>query len=622
MCGIAGIISEDSEQTKEVACRRMIESLLHRGPDGHSVAIKDSVGLAHARLAIVDLSVHANQPMRSHATGAIIVFNGEIYNYKDIRNELLSKGVSFKTSSDTEVLLSAYDHWGEQFIEKLNGIFAFAIHDVRRQCVLLARDRLGVKPLYWAREAGRIIFGSEIKALAASGFVQLRVDQNAFLEYLTFQNNFQERTLFNKVELFPAGSIARIDSSALTVSMRKFWQASFLPSKASAQDIKTSLHIALRSAVSNQTQADVPVNSFLSGGIDSCAIAAIASKNFDRIKTFTCGFMLEGVTANEQLFDERLSAESVAATIGSEHYETVLGEHDFLADMHEWAWHAEEPRVGSSFPNFCVSRLAAKFTKVCLSGTGGDELFAGYPWRYQPAVSSSNWDEFVGSYYGYWNRMVSANDLRALVGVTENKQYQPRAVFRELMDSARKRVEGSGNQFLDASLIFELETFLHGLLISEDKASMAHGLEVRVPLLDNSIIDLAFTIPAEMKVSMQANASEGTYGSAGVSVMPHYATGKKILREVLSPYVPEAISGGRKQGFSPPFETWFRRDLSGWIEGEVLGSSSPLRDYLDIGVAFRIWREHLSGEKNHRLFVWGLIALHLSIASFMRRANA
>lgn len=623
MCGIAGIISDDTAEAKGKTCHRMVTALAHRGPDGQGVLVQDKVGFAHTRLAIVDLSAHADQPMRSLSSGNTIVFNGEIYNFKELRRRLIGHGANFKTASDTEVLLAAYDQWGEGFVEELNGIFAFALHDVARNCVLLGRDRLGVKPLYWVRQSDRIIFGSEVKSLAASGHVKLCVSQAALAEYLTFQNNFRERTLFQGVELFPAGSLAKVDLLDHRVTLRKYWQPSFHASDGSPESLRTALHAALEEAVRSQLDADVPVNSFLSGGIDSSALATLASGGSARIKTFTCGFILDGVTENEMLFDERAVAKSVAETIGSEHHEMLIGPNDFLEGMHTWAWHAEEPRVGSSFPNFCVSRLASDFTKVCLSGTGGDELFAGYPWRYQAALAGQGWESFANTYFGFWNRMVSSGDLYQLTGGHRDAEFaQAKDVFYESLGDARKRVHGSDHEFVDAALIFEMETFLHGLLVSEDKASMAHGLEVRVPLLDNSIIDLAMKIPAGLKLSGGSSQGAGTYGSAGFREMPRFTNGKMILRDVLSPYVSPAIAGGRKQGFSPPFETWFRREFRPWIEGDVLGSASPLRDHIDMDVARRIWSEHRSGQKNHRLFVWGIIALYLCMASFMIRANA
>jgi asparagine synthase (glutamine-hydrolysing) len=622
MCGIAGLLVPGADEARlSVRCARMVDAIAHRGPDGHGLATHPGLAFGHARLAIVDLSDAAAQPMRSGSGRSLIAFNGEIYNHKELRRDLQALGQRFRTNSDTEVLLASYETWGESFVERLNGIFVFALYDLVRGRVMLARDRLGVKPLYWRRAAGSIVFGSEIKAVAAADPQSLSVDREGLLEFLSFQNYLGRRTLFEGVELFPPGHLALIGLDDLSVRESRFWAVCVQALEEPEPQTRERLDAALRAAVTRQMEADVPVNSFLSGGIDSCAIAALATRSAGRIKTFTCGFGVQGVTEGERQFDERHTAEMVAANLGSEHYETVLNADDFLARMHDWAWHAEEPRVGSSFPNFCISGLASRFTKVCMSGTGGDEMFAGYPWRYQAAWDEPDWDAFLLRYHGFWHRMMSAQDFRALAAPLQPQRFDSLALFREHLDSARTRVAGSANPTADAALIFEAETFLQGLLIVEDKASMAHGLEVRVPLLDNELVDLALAIPIGYKLVIAESSIQGGYGSKGVSVMPAFTSGKKILREVLAGYVPAEVAGGRKQGFSPPFESWFRKGLRGWLDGEVFAPRSRLADYLDMRTARSIWTEHAEGRQNHRLFVWGMVSLYLALTTFMERTR-
>ncbi len=621
MCGIAGLLATEAAAELEVTCRRMINSIVHRGPDGNSVATRPGLAFGHARLAIVDLSPAASQPMVSFSGRCLIVFNGEIYNYKDLRRELEALGKIFRTNSDTEVLLEAYEVWGESFVVRLNGIFAFALYDHARREVLIARDRMGIKPLYWRRESGSVHFGSEIKAVAASRPGSLSVDQTGLLEFLSFQNNLGRRTLFAGVELFPAGHLAVVQMSDLSVRERRYWAAHVQSRQESVEQAHERLDAVLHASIDRQMQADVDVNAFLSGGIDSCAIASLAGRSAGRIKTFTCGFGVTDVTEGERQFDERAMAERVAAGLGSEHYEAVLNADDFLARMHDWAWHAEEPRVGSSFPNFCISGLASRFTKVCMSGTGGDEMFAGYPWRYQAAFDTSDWDTFVDRYFGFWHRMMSVDEFEALTAPIQAHGYDSRAVFRDRMEMARSRVVHSSRPAADAALIFESETFLQGLLIVEDKASMAHGLEVRVPLLDNDVVDVALAMPIEYKLATANGFTAGAYGSKGVSAMPAFTNGKKILRDVLACYVPPEVAAGRKQGFSPPFETWFRKGLRDWIDNEVFGSRSRLGDFLDMRTARAIWLSHSEGGQNHRLFVWGMVSLYLSLTTFMERTR-
>lgn len=616
MCGIVGLVGTVAHNSAET-CRRMVDSIRHRGPDSTGIFTSPDVILGHARLAILDLSEAAVQPMTAGSGRLTIVFNGEIYNHKELRLELEGLGWRFATNSDTEVILNAFEAWGENSVCRLNGIFAFAIYDNSRQVLYIARDRMGVKPLYWWRSAHGLVFGSEIKAVATALPNGLQVNKNGLLEFLSFQNYFGSNTLFSGVEIFPAGSIAKISLDSMSSSIRRYWEASYSQASLSEGEFRDRLDAVLRASVRRQMQADVPVNSFLSGGIDSSAIAALASDFDGRIKTFTCGFSTHNVTDSEKLFDERALAELISARLGSEHYETVLHADDFLARMHDWAWHAEEPRVGSSFPNFCVSGLASKFTKVCMSGTGGDELFAGYPWRYQLASQNAGWENFVSRYFSAWHRMMTVAEFQVLTAPLDPHQFDSFSIFEDRLNSARARVGDSEHPMVDAALIFELETFLHGLLIVEDKASMAHGLEVRVPLLDNELVDLAFSIPLSLKLTFPQSEVLGGYGSQGINVMPAFGNGKKILRDVLAKYVPPEVVMGRKQGFSPPFETWFRKDLFPWIDGEVFGKSSRLADFFDMAVARKIWNEHACGHKNHRLFVWGMVSLHLALKNFL-----
>lgn len=622
MCGLSGLIDfSASHAVLKGRVEKMNAALLHRGPDGANVStFGKGIALGHVRLAIIDLSTNATQPMLSVTGRSAIAFNGEIYNFRELRAELESLGARFRTLSDTEVLLNAYEVWGAEFVERLNGMFAFALYDATDGSILLARDRLGIKPLYLHRMESCLRFASEIKGITADLGQTPAIDAEGLAEYLAFQNNYGERTLVNGVTLFPPGCLARIAPGSVEVHPRKFWQANILVNEASDQERRSELDALVQKAVAAQVYADVPVNSFLSGGIDSCAIAASAAKHRGRIMTFTCGFDLSSVTEAEQAFDERLRAELLSYHVGSEHYEHVLKEDDFLAQMDDWAWHAEEPRVGSNFPNYSISRLASKFTKVCLSGTGGDELFGGYPWRYAAAAPGLSRDQFHHQYFGFWNRMLSPADYTALSApMSRQCQYDPFESFREKLIGCEARVLKSSNMRGDAILLFEMETFLHGLLLAEDKASMAHALEVRVPLLDNTIIDFSLSTPyAEKVVVSSEQVSTSVYGR-GSAAMPAFKNGKRILRDVLSGYVPPEISSARKQGFSPPFETWFRRGMAPWITDQVFGLNSPLGDLLDMKVARRLWEEHLNGSANHRLFIWGMIALHQFCASFLRR---
>lgn len=622
MCGIVGIIEPGAQMGVNYArAQKMLFAIRHRGPDANRVIELDNgITFGHARLSIIDLDSRSNQPMVSPSERTTIIYNGELYNYRELRASLLQMGYEFRTNSDTEVLLNSYECWGIDFLNKLNGMFAFAIYDKVESTVLFARDRLGIKPLYYSYAGNKILFGSEIKAVLAGRETSPILDINALAEYLAFQNCYGTDTLVNEVKLFPAGSYSKISLTDPIITPQHYWVAEAKPiHNVSLKEREECLSDLIQSCITEQAEAEVPVSAFLSGGIDSSAIAVIASSRVQDLRTFTCGFDVANVTDAEQLFDERNRAEQIAYLIGSEHYETVLKEDDFINNMNNWAWHAEEPRVGSSFPNFCIARLASKFTKICLSGTGADELFGGYPWRYSAALNTNSDQEFIENYATFWRRMLSRSAYSAVIEpISSMISFDPGYAFSEKVHSSIKRSQASNNPRADAALIFELETFLPGLLLMEDKVSMAHGLEVRVPLLDNRIIDFALSLPFEEKVDFINHTSSNTIYGKGSQSMYAYSNGKRILRSVMKQHVPNDFAMTRKQGFSPPFETWFRKRMHGWIDKVVFGFDSPLRDYLNMDAARLIWEEHSSGKANHRLFIWGMISLNLFIKNFLR----
>ncbi len=611
MCGIAGIVDRSAnKQTMLSTVSRMIQVMEHRGPDAQDISAHEhGVFFGHTRLSIIDLSMQAIQPMESTSGQSKIVFNGEIYNYRALRTELKHYGFQFKTSSDTEVLLNAYEHWGIDCIERLNGIFAFAIHDYNTGDVWLARDRLGIKPLYVVQTDNRILFASELKGILATRLIKANIDPDALSEYLTFQNILSEKTLIKDISLFPPAHIACIQSSYPTITFTRYWQAHLRINPLPYDEKRQILQELIERAVVNQTHADVPVHAFLSGGIDSGALAAIAAQKNNKLMTFTCGFDINQATTAEQRFDERNQAQEMAQYIGSIHHEIFLNESNFLQLLHQWAWHAEEPRVGSTVPNFMVSNLAAQFGKVCLSGIGGDELFGGYPWRYMISDQATTKRDFQQKYYQYWNRVLSPQrQLHVFNPLLQQTSLQMEDHFLHYLEDCASRVDpDSQYPWADTAILFDIEHFLHSLLIAEDKASMAHGLEVRVPLLDNDLIDFALSIPFEEKVCMQTYTQQPS----------HFYNGKVILRDVFSQYVPQKISQSSKQGFSPPFESWFRHGLSTWLMEEIFTQQSVLNDFIDMRAAREIFQEHLNGMYNHRLFIWSMISLSLFHQKFI-----
>ncbi|MCA9876924.1 MAG: asparagine synthase (glutamine-hydrolyzing), partial [Thermomicrobiales bacterium] len=385
MCGIAGIANLTGQAVSAPAVAAMAEVMQHRGPDSDGVWIDGPVGLGHRRLAIIDLSPGGHQPMGNETGDIVIVYNGELFNFQKLRVELEGAGHRFHSSSDTEVIIHAYEEWDEACLQRFNGQFAFAIWDSRRQRLFLARDRFGVKPLYYRFDGARLLFGSEIKAILAFPGVDARVCYEALNQYFTFQNVLTDQTLFAGIKLLPAGCSLTMDLGAGNSPVqRRYWDFDFTaePLEISEREAAEELYRLFTQAVTRQLMSDVPLACYLSGGMDSGSITAVASQQLGRLRTFTCGFDLSSASGLELGFDERADSEALSNLLKTEHYEMVLHAGDMEHVMPELIWHLEDPRVGQCYPNYYVARLAGKFVKVVLSGAGGDELFAGYPWRY------------------------------------------------------------------------------------------------------------------------------------------------------------------------------------------------------------------------------------------------
>lgn len=401
MCGIAGLIHLDKAPVSPVVLQRMTDAIAHRGPDGEGHWIEEGVGFGHRRLAIIDLSPAGHQPMVSADHRHVLIFNGEIYNFRELRADLEAEGYWFRSQCDTEVLLNALAAWGTDALGRLNGMFSFAWWDRRDKVLTLARDRYGIKPLYYAERDGRLAFGSEQKAILAAPGFGAEVDRTALLEYFTFQNIFTDRTLVDGVRLLPAGHYATLDMGRANprLKLTEFWDYDFRePDKPLAdEEYREELDRLFRQAVNRQLITDVELGSYLSGGMDSGSITAVAAQSFPYLKTFTCGFDLSSASGIELGFDERTRAEAMSYHFKTEHYEMVLKAGDMERCMPRLARHLEEPRVGQSYPNFYAAQLASKFVKVVLSGAGGDELFGGYPWRYYRAVVNDGFEDYVST---------------------------------------------------------------------------------------------------------------------------------------------------------------------------------------------------------------------------------
>ena len=613
MCGITGLIHLNGEPVSPVILKRMMDAIAHRGPDGEGQWIEGNVGIGHRRLAIIDLSPAGNQPMITGDHRYVLSYNGEIYNYREIRTELEALGYWFRSQTDSEVVLNALAHWGPDALLKFNGMFGLALWDRKEKTLLLARDRYGIKPLYYAWQGQCFAFGSEQKAITAQPEFKRELNKKALLEYFTFQNIFTDQTLLQDVHLLSAGHFAKLRVATGQWSLHKYWDYRFCEPvhKVDKQEYVEELDRLFKQAVSRQLMSDVELGAYLSGGMDSGSITAIAAQQFPYLKTFTCGFDLSSASGIELGFDERAKAEAMSARFKTEHYEMVLKAGDMERCLPNLAWHLEEPRVGQSYPNYYAAKLAGKFVKVVMSGAGGDELFGGYPWRYYRAVINQDFEHYVDQYYVFWQRLIPNSVLPQVFAPiwADVKDVWTRDIFRNVFlthDNELDRPE----DYINHSLYFEAKTFLHGLFVVEDKLSMAHSLETRVPFMDNELVDFAMQCPVNLKLNNLADVirlNENEPGNKSGRYFQKTSDGKQIMRDVMSRFIPREITKAEKQGFSSPDASWFKGESINFIKRKLLTGSPLIYEYLDADSVRGLIHQHLDGQENRRLLIWSLL---------------
>jgi asparagine synthase (glutamine-hydrolysing) len=615
MCGIAGLIDLSGGPVSPVILKRMTDAISHRGPDGEGQWVEGAVGIGHRRLAIIDLSPAGQQPMISADHRYVISYNGEIYNFRELRVELEASGYWFRSKTDTEVVLHALAHWGPDALARFNGMFALALWDRKERRLLLARDRYGIKPLYVSQQENRFAFASEQKAILEHPEFRRVLDKPALLEYFTFQNIFTDRTLLKNVQLLPAGHYATLDTNrpGAGLSRTRYWDYRFCePDRpVREQEYVEELDRLFRQAVSRQLISDVEIGAYLSGGIDSGAITAMAASVFPNLKSFTCGFDLSSASGIELAFDERVKAEAMSARFKTEHYEMVLKAGDMERCLPKLAWHLEEPRVGQSYPNYYAAQLASKFVKVVMSGGGGDELFGGYPWRYYRAVVNQDFEHYVDQYYVFWQRLIPNKVLAKVFAPvwSDVSHVWTRDIFRDVFLTHENRLE-SPEDYINHSLYFEAKTFLHGLFVVEDKLSMAHGLETRVPFMDNDLVDFAMQCPVNLKLNNLAEVvriNENEPGNKPQRYFQKTSDGKQILRDVMAKYIPADIVNAEKQGFSSPDASWFKGESIELVKARLMDRGARIYQYLDHAAVTGLIQEHLAGRENRRLLIWSLL---------------
>jgi len=668
MCGIVGAISLGSPSINVDYAKPMADKISHRGPDDagylffHTGArhqkkisfylnltdekfkkINDTLPtiesqsiqrelhhhdydlyMGHRRLATIDLTSAGHQPMSDLSKNIWVTYNGEIYNFKEIKNELQKYGHKFISNTDTEVIIYAYIEWGIDCIKKFNGMFAFALYDNFRKKFYLCRDRYGIKPVYYTITPLKqtFIFASEIKSILEYKEYTPELDKEALLEYFTFQNIITNKTLHRNILILEPGHYLEIDLLSKKIEKFQYWDFDFSEPEniRDEREYIEELDRLFTKAVERQLVADVEIGSYLSGGIDTGSIVAIASKHFQKsnaiLKTFTIGFDLTSASGIELSFDERAKAEYMSYLFKTEHYEMVLKSGDMERCLPFLVYHLEEPRVGQSYPNYYAAKLASKFVKVVLSGVGGDEIFAGYPWRYYMAINNNNFDDYVDKYYGFWQRLIPNREIRNVFApiMNEVQHVWTRDIFKEVLSRSniakKMNLDAKSNnispeEYVNLSLYFEAKTFLHGLLVVEDKLSMAHGLEVRVPFLDNQLVDFAQKIPVKFKLGNLAEVVKMDENE--IAKKQKTSDGKMILRKTLSKYVSEDIHKAIKQGFSAPDASWFRGESIEFVKRKLFNNNAKIYKYMDKDAVQRLVNEHLKGEKNRRLFIWSLL---------------
>jgi asparagine synthase (glutamine-hydrolysing) len=656
MCGIVGALSLNKTSVNVDYTKSMADKIAHRGPDDagylyfhtgsrhknnlsfyqnltnekfrniesmlqaieansvqRELHCRDyDLYMGHRRLSILDVSYAGHQPMSDLSKNIWISYNGEIYNFKKLRSELKKLGHKFKSDTDTEVIIYAYIEWGIECIKKFNGMFAFSLYDNFKKKFYLCRDRYGIKPVYYhVTKDKTFIYGSEIKSILEYKDYDYKIDKEALIEYFTFQNIFTNKTLHKDIQILEAGCYFEIDLYSKNLKKTQYWDFDFSESEKikDEREYIEELDRLFSQAVKRQLVSDVPVGSYLSGGMDSGSITAIASNHFQKsdefMKTFTIGFDLSSVSGLERSFDERAKAEYMSYKFKTEHYEMILKSGDMERCLPNYAYHLEEPRVGQSYPVYYAAKLASKFVKVVLSGAGGDELFAGYPWRYYKASKNKNFDDYIQKYYQFWQRLIPDKEIKNLFYPILNdvKNVRTIDIFKNVFKNPL--LTRTPEEYINSSLYFEAKTFLHGLLVVEDKLSMCHSVETRVPFLDNDLVDFAQKIPIKYKLKHLNKVIKMDENEVGK--LRKMNDGKMILRKSMSKYLPENIHKAIKQGFSSPDQSWFKGDSIEFVKKKLLKNTANIYKYIDKGTAQKLVNEHLAGKKNRRLFIWSLL---------------
>ena len=635
MCGIAGYISQKklSKSERIKTAERIISTIKHRGPDNEGKLFLDDHGitLLHQRLSIIDLSDAASQPMTSNTGRFVVTYNGEIYNYLELKNELANLGNNFKTSSDTEVLLTSIEQWGlEGALSKFIGMFAFAIYDKKLRELTIVRDRFGEKPLYYTNLGSTLVFGSELKALKAHPDWVGSIDQNSLNLYLKYSYIPSPKSIYKNVFKLSPGSyiIFKVIGNECKEIKKKKWYVVESKSekfKGSYIEALKETENLLNKSINYQKISDVPIGVFLSGGIDSTLVATLMQNSTSKkVETFTLGY------ANKE-YDESIFAKKIANYIGTEHNEWIVKEEEVADCIISISKICDEPFADSSLlPTFLISKLAKKKVKVCLTGDAADELFGGYNrYIYAPKIlklkryplffrkfisrliliaTPSQWREilnilnrFLPSNFHFLNLTEKLYKLSEVIEL--NNEYQ---IYDNLISTWKKVLPSlsqinsdtinemnnfyiNGDNFEERMMFADLNNYLvDDILVKVDRSAMNNSLETRVPFLNNHLVNFSRSLPLSMKIDKNGQR-------------------KKLLKDILCKYIPNKMIERPKAGFGIPIDTWLTSSLKEWASDLLHDKKIYEQNYLNYKLINKKWKQHLSGEKNNHHELWNIL---------------
>ena len=626
MCGIAGVVGSQSKAN----VASMVRAMHHRGPDDSGLYSDEFISMGMTRLAIIDLSPLGHQPMQSHDGRYWIVFNGECYNFKEVRAKLEKAGDRFISGSDTEVVLQAYCRWGEKCLTELNGMFAFAIWDTLEKKLFAARDHLGIKPFYYTDRNKVFIFGSEIKTLLASGMVEHRIDNEAVFQYFTFGHIQQPKTILQDVQALMPGHYLIWNDNKITI--KPYWSLSAKPSSIGYEDAKEQLKAQIDSSVKMQLVSDRPLGLFLSGGLDSASVLAAMHASGASVKTFSIGFNMNPYAKNEAN-----EAKELAEHFGAAHHQIMIDDAIVKNELESF-WRALDQPSVDGLNTFLVSKYASEHMTVALSGLGGDELFAGYSRHARNLWKLANRNLLLSladtlipesalvrkDLIGRWSYMVKQNVdrsdalrnytyTRALAPLSEAlgllshdllTKLDPQTLFFNQykgLDSLSKTTT------LNRILELDMKAFMGSMLLRDmDATSMWHSLEVRFPLIDYKLVEFAFSLPDEYKLDF--NPAQKPPGEGKLSY--RQAGNKKILMDVMGPLLPKGFADRPKNGFKLPINVWLKSYSKMDLRAMIMDEKRDWESYLDARSIDQIFVQ----EKLNYGLIWKLLCFVRTIS--------